>query len=82
MPRTRSLAQVAEKRSRSLREVSEALVERVLPIELQALWDVLSDTSRMLRLDPMLESYVPENGDIQVGTLNRATSRLALYGSV
>ena len=56
--------------------MSEAVVERVLPVEPQALWDVLSDTSRMLRLDPMLESYEPENGALEEGTLNRATSRL------
>jgi carbon monoxide dehydrogenase subunit G len=54
----------------------ERVVERHLPVAPEALWNVLSDTGRMLDLDPLLVSYEPETGEVKEGTLNRATSRI------
>ncbi len=46
------------------------------PTDVQQVWNLLTDTPRMIALDPMIESYEPENGVIEGGTLNVVTSRI------
>jgi hypothetical protein len=52
-----------------------ASTEVVLPIAVEDAWAVLSDTPRMVTLDPMLDAYEAERGTIQAGTLNQVTAR-------
>ncbi len=54
-------------------------VDCVLPVQREELWALLSDPDQMLKLDPMLESYEPETGQIAVGTTNRAVSRFGPF---
>lgn len=50
--------------------------EILLPVSVDDAWALLSDTSRMVELDPAFEAYEPEAGVIQEGTLNHIVSRL------
>jgi carbon monoxide dehydrogenase subunit G len=50
--------------------------EVVLPVSVEDAWAVLSDTPRMVALDPLLDRYKPERGTIEEGTLNRVRARL------
>ena len=47
-------------------EVS-ASTEVVLPVAVADAWAVLSDTPRMVTLDPLIEAYEPERGTIWRG---------------
>ena len=42
------------------REVT-ASTEAILPISVEETWAVLSDTPRMVALDPLIDSYEPES---------------------
>jgi hypothetical protein len=53
-----------------------------LPLSVEQAWAVLSDTPRMIALDPLLEAYEPEHGTLREGTLNRVTSRLGPWRMV
>ena len=53
-----------------------ASTEVVLPVSVEEAWAVLSDTRRMVALDPLIDAYEPEHGTIEAGTLNRVRSRL------
>jgi hypothetical protein len=59
-------------------EVS-ASTEVVLPVSVEAAWAVLSDTPRMLAMDPSLDRYEPEHGTIERGTLNRVRARFGPF---
>ena len=50
----------------------------LLPAGVEEVWDLLADVPRMLALDTMIESYEPEHGALEEGTLNRVTSRIGL----
>ena len=56
--------------------VSVVTEQILVPAGVQEVWNLLADTLRMLALDPMIESYEPENGALEEGTLNRVTSRI------
>jgi carbon monoxide dehydrogenase subunit G len=51
----------------------------MLPVSVEKAWAVLSDTPRMIALDPLLERYEPEGGTIQEGTLNRVRARFGPF---
>lgn len=51
----------------------------VLPVPVEQAWAVLSDTPRMVALDPLIDSYEPENGAVEEGTLNRVRSRIGPF---
>ncbi len=48
----------------------------LLPVAVEDASAFLSDTARMVTLDPLLVAYEPERGVIEEGTLNRVTMRL------
>jgi hypothetical protein len=54
-------------------------VEATYPVSVQDAWAVLSDTPRMVALDPLLVSYEPENGVMEEGTLNHVRSRVGRF---
>ena len=60
------------------REVT-ASTEVVLPVSVDAACAVLSDTPRMVALDPALDSYEPEHGTVQAGTLNRVRAHVGPF---
>jgi hypothetical protein len=51
----------------------------VLPVPVEEAWGVLSDTPRMVALDPLIDRYEPELGTVQAGTLNRVRGRLGPF---
>ena len=53
--------------------------EVILPISVDETWAVLSDTPRMVELDPLIDGYEPENGVVEEGTLNRVRSRVGPF---
>ena len=53
-----------------------ASTEVGLPVSVEQVWALLSDTPRMVALDPALDSYEPEHGTVEAGTLNRVRARL------
>jgi hypothetical protein len=53
--------------------------EILLPASVQDAWALLSDTRRMVELDPAFEAYEPEGGVIQEGTVNHIVSRLGPF---
>ena len=59
--------------------VVAAFTELVLPVPVDQAWAVLSDTPRMVALDPLIDSYEPENGVVEEGTLNRVRSRIGPF---
>lgn len=50
-----------------------------LAVPVAAAWALLSDTPRMVALDPLLVAYEPERGTLEVGTLNRVTARVGPF---
>jgi carbon monoxide dehydrogenase subunit G len=56
-----------------------ASTEVMLPVSVEEAWAVLSDTPRMVALDPLLDRYEPERGRIEAGTLNRVRTRLGPF---
>lgn len=55
--------------------------EVVLPTSVDETWAMLSDTPRMVALDPLIDRYEPEHGVIEVGTLNRVCSRIGPFSA-
>jgi hypothetical protein len=53
--------------------------EVTLPVSVEQAWAVLSDTPRMISLDPLLDRYEPEGGTIEEGTLNRVRARFGPF---
>ncbi len=53
--------------------------EVVLPVSVDEAWAVLSDTPRMVALDPLIDRYDPEHGVIEAGTLNRVQGRIGPF---
>jgi hypothetical protein len=54
-------------------------VETTYPVSVDRAWAILSDTPRMVDMDPLLVSYEPENERLEEGTLNRVRSRVGPF---
>ena len=50
-----------------------------LPVPVEEVWEFLGDTRQMVAMDPALEAFAPENGAVEVGTVNRITIRLGPF---
>ncbi|WP_052667021.1 SRPBCC family protein [Nitriliruptor alkaliphilus] len=60
-------------------EGSTRVASGELGVPVAEAWALLSDTPRMIAVDPLLVAYEPERGVLEEGTLNRVTARVGPF---